>query len=432
MILSVLRTALINLSRDRAALLLSFVLPIVFFSMFAVIFGGTAQRAATPKIELVVADEDHSDVSRRFVEALERESILVVRLAPEGGKGKPAPPYSAQTAEAAVRAGSVRVALVIPHGYGESPIAFGPEEKVHKLQLLADTSDPIAPQVIVGILQKTAMVSMPDVMANLGFKYLDRWVGGFNPKQREAADQNLKALRQNLAARAGDNPSASQQRGESGGLVQVEIRDVLGESKKNPLVAYYAAGIGVMFLLFTASAAGGALLDESDAGTLDRILSSRVSMTKLLLGKLAFLVSLNLAQLFVMFAWGAIAFHLELFHHFGGFLVMAVATALTTSSFGLMLAAACRTRAQLGAFSTLVVLVISALGGSMVPRFVMSESLQKFSFFTFNAWAIDGFTKVFWREAPVLELWPHVSVLLGFAAAFLIIARRLARRWESA
>ena len=44
------------------------------------------------------------------------------------------------------------------------------------------------------------------------------------------------------------------------------------------MVSFYAAAIGVMFLLFTASSAGGSLLDEAESGTLDRVLSSRVTM----------------------------------------------------------------------------------------------------------------------------------------------------------
>jgi len=46
MILPIIRTAIVSLRRDRAALALSFILPISFFSIFAAIFGG--QRDATP------------------------------------------------------------------------------------------------------------------------------------------------------------------------------------------------------------------------------------------------------------------------------------------------------------------------------------------------------------------------------------------------
>ena len=40
MILTLLTAGWLNLSRDRVALALTFVLPILFFSIFAAVFGG--------------------------------------------------------------------------------------------------------------------------------------------------------------------------------------------------------------------------------------------------------------------------------------------------------------------------------------------------------------------------------------------------------
>jgi ABC-2 type transport system permease protein len=213
-------------------------------------------------------------------------------------------------------------------------------------------------------------------------------------------------------------------------MVKLEVTDVVGDSKKNPIIAFYAAGIGVMFLLFTASSAGGALLDEVDSGTLDRILSTRVSMSTLLTGKLLYLWTLGVVQLMVMFLWGALVFGVPLASHLPGFAIMAAATALTCSAFGLLLASAARTRAQLGAISTLAVLTISALGGSMFPRFLMPESMQRASLVLFNSWALDGFTNVFWRELPLTSLIAPVAVLVAWAVAFFFVARQLTRRWE--
>jgi len=62
----------------------------------------------------------------------------------------------------------------------------------------------------------------------------------------------------------------------------------------------------------------------------------------------------------------------------------------------------------------------------------MPPNIQKAGLFTINAWAIDGFTKVFWRDLPVSALWPQVSVLLSLAIVLFFIARRIARRWEYA
>ena len=62
---------------------------------------------------------------------------------------------------------------------------------------------------------------------------------------------------------------------------------------------------------------------------------------------------------------------------------------------------------------------MSALGGSMFPRFLMSEKMQKIGLVTLNAWAIDGFQKIFWRDEPLWIIWPQVLVLAGLGVALL-------------
>jgi ABC-2 type transport system permease protein len=260
--------------------------------------------------------------------------------------------------------------------------------------IMADTSDPFSSHMLSGLLQNVAVRTARVVIAR--------------------------------NAKPGASPTSV------GTLLDVNTRDVLGASKANPRIAFSAAGLGVMFLLFIAAAAGGAIIDEAENGTLDRILSSRVSMTQLLLGKLLYLVGLSTAQLIVTFTWGAFVFGVELRKHMVGFLIMTIATSLATSAFGLLLAAICRTRNQLAALSNLTVLTMSALGGSMFPRFLMPEKLQKLGLITINGWALDGFLKVFWREEPLIRLWPQVTVLVVGAAMIFTAARLVARKWETA
>ena len=178
--------------------------------------------------------------------------------------------------------------------------------------------------------------------------------------------------------------------------------------------------------------AGGALLEEAEAGTLERLLSTNIGMTGVLVGKWILLALIGCLQLTVMFLWGRVAFGLPLFSHLPGFAVMTVVTASAAAALGLVLATLAKSRAQLSGFSTILILTMSALGGSMFPRFLMSENMQKVGLLTFNAWALDGYLKVFWRQAAIWELWPQVLVLVSLAAVFLTLARLLARRWETA
>lgn len=458
MIRTLLRIGFLNLSRDRVSLAMVFLLPIAFFSIFALVFGNMG-RGATERMHVAVVDEDRSAVSGRLVGALKKDKSLVVltEARPAGranDRSAPRVPIDRARALELVRGGTVPVAIVLPKGMGESLFSFGPTDKA-PVEILSDKSDPIAPQVVTGLLQKAAMTGASDLMVQQGLKDFEKYAGPMTPEQRSAVDRWMPYMK----GRAGGGPGApdsaapgSQGHGApapgaalsapgsapadsaAGGLdnlIPVKVVDVMGEDRKRPLVAFYAAGIGVMFLLFSCTGAGGSLLEEAEHGTIERLLGSRLGMGRLLAGKWLFLTLMGTLQLLVMFTWGMVVFGLDLLGHLPGAITMIVFTSAAGAGFGLCLAALSRTRAQLSGYSVIIILVMSALGGSMFPRFLMSPGMQKLGLLTFNGWALDGFIKVFWRDAALPELWPQLLVLAGLTAAFLALARGLARRWES-
>jgi ABC-2 type transport system permease protein len=125
-----------------------------------------------------------------------------------------------------------------------------------------------------------------------------------------------------------------------------------------------------------------------------------------------------------------LVFGIDLVNHLEGFIAMTLVTAGASSSFALLLASLCKSRTQLSWVSTIVILSMSALGGSMVPRYLMSESMQRAGMLTFNAWALEGYNKIFWRDLqlPDIELELGVLTLCGFC--FIVAARIFAIRWE--
>jgi ABC-2 type transport system permease protein len=211
-----------------------------------------------------------------------------------------------------------------------------------------------------------------------------------------------------------------------------ERLNVFATNKHRPKIAMYAAGIAVMFVLFSCSGAGASLLEECEAGTLERLLSSRLSLNQLLVGKWLYITLLACCQITVMFLWGQLVFSVDLFGHLTGFLIMTLATSCAAASFALCLATLCRSRNQLNGVSLILVLSMSALGGSMIPRYIMSEGMQRLGRFTFNGWALDGFKKIFWYDLPVSSIKWEVTVLLGIALGLGLVARICAQRWRFA
>ena len=419
MIGTFLRIGWLNLKRDRATQALTFLLPVLFFSIFASVFGNQGGDAMS-NIRVAIVDEDNTDTSRRIVAALQKETALAPRLTAQADEGAQAVPLTRAAAEALVREGALPVAIVIPAGTAAQVQAGGLAGV--QITLLADPSDPIAPQVVQGLLQKAVMTNAPDLAIASGLRQFDQFIG-MTDAQRKAMAGFVADLQ------AGESTGAAA--GMAG--VTVNVVNVLGgDGEDTDLVAFYAAGVGVMFLLFSCSAAGGTLIDEVDSGTLDRLIGSRAGMSGVLLGKFTYIAMMGFVQLSVMFLWGWAVFGLDLWSHIPGFLVMTVFSAAAGASLGLLLATASRTRAQLSGLSTILILTMSALGGSMFPRFLMSETMQRMGLVTFNAWALDGYLKVFWRELPVTALWPQVLVLSLVTVILLSLARVFARKWEMA
>jgi ABC-type multidrug transport system permease subunit len=426
---TLIRVGLTNLRRDRVVQALTFLLPIVFFSIFATVFGGRA--GGTPRINVAVVDEDRSDFSQRLTTGLAKESGLRVRTtADEKGRGAP---LTRSAGEQLVKGGDVPIAIVIPAGTGASFANRGFAGGGRPIQLLADVSDQVAPQMVQGLLQKVTMTAAPDLLMKGGLEQFERNAGRLTPEQRAAVDAWLPQLRQ----QAQQDQQGTTASGGGGGLtmgVGIETVDVMRTTnERGSLISFYAAGIGVMFLLFSAvGGAGGTLLDEVESGTLERLLSTKIGMTGVLVGKWMLLTLIGFLQLCVMFLWARVAFQLPLFSHLPGFVVMTVITAGAAAALGLVLATLAKSRGQLSGFSTILILTMSAIGGSMFPRFLMSEGMQKMGLVTFNAWALDGYLKVFWRNAPIWQLWPQAAVLVALTGVFLGLARLLARRWERA
>jgi ABC-2 type transport system permease protein len=450
MVWTVIQIATRRLMHSRLELLLTFAVPAAFFSIFALIFGTGVGSGATPRVRVAAVDQVQSAASERVWSRLEESPGLRFHNRPEGTVG-----LTRDEAQQLVQRGVITAAIVLT-GNAEGPAA----------ELLVDTSDMVAPPIVEAL-----------VLRALG----EAWAAGSNagpfnpPRQTESvrgvdrsnastvrravagpqdidtafavrqtaggpADESYRSSGELLGIAPGritGSPAASAVPAISATLTDqrpvapsVTIVDTLGHGKANPVIAMYAAGIAVMFLLFSASGGGGALLDEQQNQTLDRLLASRMTMDQLLLGKWLYLTLLGCLQTTIMFVWGQLAFGLELLQHWDGFAVMTMITAGAAASFGLLLATASRTRGQLNSLSVVTILTMSALGGSMVPRYLMSDSLQQFGRWTFNAWALDGYNKVFWREASLASLWPELAVLTACGFVFLIAARVLAVRWE--
>ena len=200
----------------------------------------------------------------------------------------------------------------------------------------------------------------------------------------------------------------------------------MNNSEENHVVSlvHSVAGTSVMMLLFSVAGIGGSLLDEKQEGMLKKLLCSPIPPNSILFGKLFFANIISILQLSIMFIYARLIFGLDIMHHIPSLLLMIFTIAFACSGFGVVLASFAKTRQQVQGFSSIIILSMSCIGGSMIPLFVMPEILRKAAVFTVNYWGIQGIYDIFWKLLPVTDstFLSRVFVLIGIGTLLNFIA----------
>ena len=241
--------------------------------------GGGGGGGPAASMTIIAVDEDGTGTSGRFLEALGDQGALEIVTAPRAKEGEPPPePYTRDSARLAVRTGRRSIAVVIPEGFGASFGSFGASGEA--VQLIYDPANPLARHTVAGLLQASAMMAAPDVLMEKGLEQLETFGGALTPEQRSAVDDILPVLRgdktwADLADETDDDTPGDAAAADAPaftGLVQVDavsareaadVEDDDDDTAAGQIVSYYAAGIGVMFLLFSMTGAMSALCSRS-------------------------------------------------------------------------------------------------------------------------------------------------------------------------
>jgi len=83
---------------------------------------------------------------------------------------------------------------------------------------------------------------------------------------------------------------------------------------------------------------------------------------------------------------------------------------------------------QAQGLSTLIILIMSAIGGSIIPLFIMPAIMKKIAVFSVNYWGIQGFYDIFWRGLPLIDILPRILVLTGIGLVMTVISVRLFKK----
>ena len=400
MILAMLRVMALNLVRDRGALAMAFLLPPTIFVIFAAIFSGTSGDGL--RLQIVYGTTAIEGAAARLETAIRSEPSLRVREAT----------YASEAAvRAEVAAGHADAGLLVRGDLtatgGEAPIL-----------VVVDPGKLMAGPILAGLVQRILATGLADVGISRTAPAIESLVGGFTPEQQARLDAALKSL-------------AADPKEETGDGALVETSKVEGLGSAGATVTYYAGAVAILFLLFSAMQGAASLIEERSSGIVDRLAVGPAGTDVVVAGKFLFLTIQGLFQVGLIFVVAALAYHVDLLPHALPWLITTVLAAAAAAGLGLAVASACSTKQQAQTISTFVVLVFSAIGGSMVPRFLMPPWLQDIGWFTPNAWAIEAYHGVLWRGEALGDLTGSflplaMLALVGLLAAVLISRWRLA------
>jgi ABC-2 type transport system permease protein len=200
----------------------------------------------------------------------------------------------------------------------------------------------------------------------------------------------------------------------------------VGNNNKDniPGLVQSVSGTAIMMLLFSVAGIGASLLHEKQEGMLKKLLCAPIPPDNILFGKMVYANIISIVQLSIIFVFAKLAFGLDIMHHLPALVLMIIVTAYACSSFGIFLASFATSHQQVQTLSTLIVLIMSAIGGSMIPVFIMPEFMQKIAVISVNYWAVQGFFDIFWKLLPLTDITflSRVFVLIGIGTLLNFIA----------
>ncbi|MFC2063719.1 ABC transporter permease [Chloroflexota bacterium] len=173
--------------------------------------------------------------------------------------------------------------------------------------------------------------------------------------------------------------------------IKLKTEKGVSEDIEFDLLAYFAPGMALMFLMFTVSYGGRSILGERAQGTLLRLMISPTNNAQILGGKVLGIFFMGVAQMSILILASYIFFQVR-WGDFIGITVLICAAVFGATGWGLLITSFARTPAQVGSVGTAIMLIFGILGGSFINLEQMPSFVQIFSKITPNAWGLDGFT----------------------------------------
>ena len=372
--------------RDRNALIMMFLVPMMIISVAGLALGGESDDI---QIDVLIVDLDNDEVSRGLVEFLEEIDILNVDM--ESNE------FAARDMVKNKEYGSL---IIIPLGFTESVMTGHDTGLLIIVNPTEESFNTVVEKIVEGYASR---ISTNVVVVKTASAY------GIPAHTEEQILEIVDTAEE---------------------FVQPPPVDVIIESTTSNLVEFspftqYVPGFAVMFLLFTAVQSGAiSLIKEQEAGTLRRLVTAPISKAEIIGGKITSTFIRGFVQLTVLIYFGHVVFDLDLGSDILALFVLIAAVTMASTGLGLLVAVHVKTVDQADSVSLLLVMIMSAIGGSWWPLSVQPQFMQDMAHFTITAWAMDGFYDLLYFDLGLAGILDEVKWLVLMMIIFFGIAVR--------
>lgn len=393
----------------------------VLIIIFGNIFGGDGGTRG--KASLILVNESNSIVAKLFEAKLDSSKALNPVKTYTAENGKDTIIFDEATAKEWVRIGRMSAAVVIPKDF------FVDTSSALKFKFYYDPKNEIESNIIQGNMQQIIFTSLPRLIpilmqrkaiSFLGKDSTSKFIKDIGNIVHQYFDVSTDSFMNRFtkidsASLSYSSKDTSSETNFMSNIIKFDSEQLVGKKITNPGLTRTVGGWALMFLLFSLTGAATSIFEEKNEGTLKRLLCMPVTQTQILWSKYIYSMLLGITQLLVMFIFSWALFDVQVFTNFGNLMIVIIASAAAAVSFGMLITSISKTYSQANGISTLLILVMSSLGGSWFPTSFLPDWMQVLSKGTLTYWSMEGFLQVLWRNSSFSGIATNVLILLTIA-----------------
>lgn len=398
--------------RAPAGIIILTLIPLIMTAVFGVVFSPGKQETQLT-IRVLVVDKDRNFGARMLMQAFQQERFADMFRTES---------VTEKQGRREIAAGKASALLVIPEKFTENIFLSRPSQ----LEVVKNPAEQFLPGVVeeftrtVAVLTAAAQAVFREELAAMR----PLWDRSFDEIESAEFTRLLDSLRPKIKRlnQVLDPPLVGLESQEKSEEKPTRDEPVFNTAA---IFAMILPGMAILFMMFIVEIFMREILAEKEDGTLRRMLFSPIPPIQYITAKITSAWLMGLVILILMALMGQIVFAIR----WGNFLhLMALGGATLAALCGLfaLLNSLFRNRNQAGVITAPVILVLAALGGSMIPADQLPQGFQAFSRFTPNYWFIEGTNLIRKGEFPLTATLVLLAVGLALTVASLpLLVRRI-------